>query len=60
VLNVEQAQSFLQWRLTKNNTGGNLQDPPQGAFFGTGKSLMGRGLNDFAGQSGLAFLCCRA
>ncbi len=27
VLNVEQAQSFLQWRLTKNNRGGNLQHP---------------------------------
>ena len=34
VLNVEQAQSFLEPILTKNNRGGNLQDPPLSACFG--------------------------
>src|SRR5260370_18100812 len=34
MLNVEQAQSFLQWRLTKNTRGGNLQDSPLSACSG--------------------------
>jgi hypothetical protein len=34
MLNVEQAQWFLRRMLTKNNTGGNLQDPPLSACFG--------------------------
>src|SRR5258708_21681131 len=33
-LNVEQAQSFFQPILTKNNRGGNLQDPPLSPCFG--------------------------